>query len=218
MSGRSAKVVVAASGLVVGLAVAAAMIWSWSGDGEPGHDEAAEAFVDAWERSRTATFVVRSDFHRETTAGGELDSEVLLVQRPPDHLVHQFGSVEGRLDGRQVGCSPDPAGQTVCRPAGPRSDTSYDETVAREIETFGEYVFGDAHPLYRVRADGDGCYDLRLTRLLPSAPYGDEARFCFDDETGAITFIRIERSEGIDVTEMVEIRTDVRETDFQLTP
>lgn len=193
------------------------MVWSWAGDPADGHEADAAEFVEAWERSRTGTFVVRSDFHRETARGGELDSDVLLVQRPPDYLVHQFGSVEGRLDDRLVGCSPDPAGQSVCRPTGERSDTSYDETVAREVTTFEQYFFGDDGPLYRVTAKGGDCFDLHLTRLLPSAPYGDEARFCFDDASGALTLVRIERAEGTDLTEAVEVRTDVRDEDFRLT-
>jgi hypothetical protein len=213
---RSVSLLAAATGLCLGLAVAAALVWSWDDDEEP-HADAAEAFVEAWERSRTGTFVVRSQFHRETARGGELDSEVVLVQRPPDYLLRQFGSVEGRLDGRLVGCDPDPDGQTVCRPTGERSETSYDETVAGEVETFQQYFFEDAHPLYRVERADEGCFDLTLTRLLPSPPYGNEARFCFDEDTGARTFARIVRDEGTDVTEAVEIRTDVRETDFQLT-
>lgn len=216
MASRSTAVV-AVGGLVLGLGIAAAMVWTWSDDPGDDHASASAAFVEAWERSRNGTYVVRSDFHRRTSSGRELDSEVLLVQRPPDYLLHQFGSVEGRLDGRVVGCSPDPDGQTVCRPTGERSETSHEEMVAREVANFEQYFSEGDHPLYRVTEVDDDCYELHLTRLLPSAPYGDEARFCFDDESGAVTLVRIQRPEGTDVTEAVDIRTDLTEADFRLT-
>jgi hypothetical protein len=222
MRGRVAVAVAVVVGLGLGAGVTAAIIWAGDDD-EPAldpvaeHEEAAGAFLMAWHRSRSGTFVVRSDFHRETARGGELDSEVLLVQRPPDYLLHQFGGVEGRLDDRVVGCDPDPDGQAVCRPTGDELETSYDDKVADEVATFVSYFAGEDHPLYRVRRADAGCFDLTLTGLQASPPYGEKARFCFDDATGALTYVRIERPEGTDVTEAVEIRTDVRDDDFQLT-
>jgi hypothetical protein len=223
MRGGALRVVLAvAVGLSLGAGVTAAIVWAVDDEEPPvdpvtEHEEAAGAFLMAWHRSRTGTFVVRSDFHRETARGGELDSEVLLVQRPPDYLLHQFGGVEGRLDDRAVGCSPDPDGRTVCEPTGDELETSYDDKVADEVATFVSYFAADDHPLYRVRRTEPGCFDLTLTGLRPSPPYGDKARFCFDDATGALTYVRIERPEGTDVTEVVDIRTDVRDSDFQLT-
>lgn len=223
MRAAKAPIVAAVVGLLAGAGIVAAVWWAQD-DAEPppdpqtAHEEASAAFLMAWYRSRMGTFVVRSDFHRETTAGGELDSEVLRVQRPPDYLVHQFGGVEGRLDDRVVGCDPDPQGQVVCRPAGEELERSYEQTIAGEVATFVSYFAGDDHPTYRVRRDEEGCFVLTLTGLLPAPPYGERARFCFDDATGAPTLIRIERAEGVDVTEAVEIRTDVRDADFSLTP
>lgn len=223
MRARKALVLAGLAGLLLGVAAATGAWWFWVREEEPPadpvaeHEEASAAFLLAWYRSRMGTFVVRSEFHRETAAGGELDSEVLRVQRPPDYLVHQFGGVEGRLDDRAVGCAPDPSGQTVCQPTGDELETSYDETIAREVATFVSYFAAEDHPIYRVRRDDEGCFVLTLTGIVPSPPYGERARFCFDEATGAPTFIRIERPEGIDVTEAVEIRTDVRDADFRLT-
>src|ERR1700704_4090167 len=42
------------------------------------------AFADAWERSRTGTWFVRMAFTRRTAAGGHLDDEIRIAQRPPD--------------------------------------------------------------------------------------------------------------------------------------
>ena len=98
--GRNA-VILFLAGLVVGALVVGVVV-VLQGDDEPpppDHASSAYAFVQAWERSRQGTFVVLSEFHRETEAGGDLDSPVELVQRPPDYLRRQFGSVEGRLDG-----------------------------------------------------------------------------------------------------------------------
>jgi hypothetical protein len=216
--GRNA-VILFLAGVVVGVVVVGAVVVV-RGDDEPpppDHASSAYAFVPAWERSRQGTFVVLSEFHRETAAGGDLDSPVELVQRPPDYLRRQFGSVEGRLDDRAVGCDPDPDGQVVCRPTGERLDESYDETVEAELATFREYFFQGEHPLYRVTQTDDGCFDLKLTQLYPSPPYGHDARFCFDETTGAMSFVRIERDEGTDTTRSVDIRTDVADRDFRLT-
>jgi hypothetical protein len=65
-----------------------------------------------------------------------------------------------------------------------------------------------------VVADGD-CFELSQVRPLPAPPYGTAARFCFDDETGAITYIRVERDEATDVTEATSVRAEVRDSDLR---
>lgn len=204
------------SGLVLGLGLAAVVVWpdGDAADDELSHEEASSAFVRAWERSRTEEFVVLSTSHRETAMGGELDAEQELVQRPPDYLVRQFGSVDGRVDDRPVTCQPDPDGLLRCDLADTELEP-YDEQIASEVETLEGYFEGE-HPLYRVSVDGEGCFDLHLTRVFPAPPYGEYARFCFDDATGARIYKEVRQAEGTDVVEAVEIRTDVSDADFAL--
>jgi hypothetical protein len=207
--------VAALAGAVVGVAVAAVIVTGWDDARPPDHEEAAAAFLAAWERSATGTYVVRSDFHRETALGGRLDEVVEVTQRPPDVLVRQHGGISGRVDDERVSCRADPAGEVSCEPAAPVQE-SYADGVARQLAEWRSYLEGDPHPLYRVRGGDDGCFDLRLTRADPLPPYGRAATFCFDDSSGALRYERIERDEGTDVTEAVEIRTVVRDGDFAL--
>ncbi len=74
--------VVVALAVLVGGMVAAFVIGTPAGTtrGEP----AARAFLDTWQRSRLATFVVRSDFVRTLPDGNQLKSNTTTVQRPPD--------------------------------------------------------------------------------------------------------------------------------------
>lgn len=203
------------AGVVAGLGVATFVVMR---DRETGpdldHEEAAAAFLDAWERSRTEEFVVLSTTHRETDRGGELDAEQELVQRPPDFLVRQYGSVDGRVNDRPVTCAPEEDGTVSCDLADAEL-RPYDEQIAAEVETLRGYFVGE-HPLYRVSADDDSCFDLRLTRVFAAPPYGEYARFCFDDQTGARTYREIRQKEGVDVVEAVHIRTDVTDADFAL--
>src|SRR5262245_24078855 len=99
-------VVVALAVLVAGM-VAAFVIGTpaTSTTGEP----AARSFLAAWERSRLATYVVRSDFVRTLPDGNQLKSTTTTVQQPPDtRLVSGLGSVSGRLNGMIVGCAASP--------------------------------------------------------------------------------------------------------------
>ena len=177
-------------------------------------DDAAH-FVEAWERSRTGTFVVSADFVRTTADGRELRSTVEWAQRPPDRLIVQFGSAAGELEGRPIGCTTDGGGFYVCGEGEVGGD--FDEALGDELAVLRTYVEGDA-PLYRVEEDPvDGaqvCFDLRLDRPIVAPPYGERARFCFDDETGAPVLVRVERVEATDLTEATEVRSEVRDADL----
>ncbi|MDZ7734355.1 MAG: hypothetical protein U5R31_15925 [Acidimicrobiia bacterium] len=214
MSVRSSALA-AATGLVVGVGLTAVLVSGWHADDEPDHGVATVAFLEAWERSRSGTYLVRSDFHRSTARGGELESSVEVVQRPPDRLVRQYGSVAGRLDGSVVSCGPDPAGEVSCGPRSAAPET-YEETTRRQLADWRELLVEGSRPTYRVVADGDDCFDLTLDRDVAEPPYGSAARFCFDGATGALRYERIEREEGTDVTEAVEIRSQVDDADFRL--
>ncbi len=175
-------------------------------------------FVDAWEQSRRGTFVMSAEFVRTTTDGRELRSTVEWVQRPPDRLIVQFGSASGELDGRPVGCTTDGGGFYRCGEGEPGA-ADFDEALAAELAVLRTYVEGDA-PLYRVTEDSRAiehraCFDLELDRPIVSPPYGERARFCFDDDTGAPIFLRVERVEATDVTEATDVRAEVTDGDLE---
>jgi hypothetical protein len=221
------------AGVLVGALGASALVASGALDREVGaddpddeqavqqeqHDQAAQdeqqaraatAFIDAWERSRLGTYVVELSLHRTFADGTGFTADRSIAQRPPDRLERSFGSITARLDGDVVRCRVS-ARQYRCT-SGP-AGRSYRALVRDEVDTLRTYFEGPV-PLYVVTADG-GCFDLRQERPLPAPPYGTAARFCFDDETGATTSIRVERDEATDVTEATEVRTEVRDRDLQ---
>lgn len=183
---------------------------------------AVDDFVEAWERSRTETYRAESRWHRVTPAGGELARARVVAQRPPDRLLRAGGQVEGSVDGVRYLCDdvPDesPEMQELFDPGCraievPRSEDAYSNSVAEEVDALWSYVGGE-QPLYRVSRD-DGCFDLRLARGMFAPPYGDRARFCFDDATGAVSLLRIERPEGTDTLELLAVTPEVTDDDFR---
>lgn len=201
--------------VIVAIAVAAAVVLL-DDDGDDGGStpsDAVDEFLDAYERSRTETFVVEQRFTRTTPGGQQLSFDRRLVQQPPDdRLVVGGGAAEGRLDGRVVRCSTAPDGTSRCDegpPAGP-----YDEEVEAELAELQQLVVGES-PVYVVERGEPGCYALRLRVVIPSPPYGELAGFCFDEATGAPTRVEVRREEATDVTEAVDIRTQVTEADLR---
>jgi hypothetical protein len=187
--------------------------------GQRADDGAAAAdFVDAWERARTATFVRTGTFERRSAVtGSSISSEDVLAQRPPQRLHRQLGGVDGRDDRRTVTCPTPPEGSpaaacTLGDPSGP----SYDDDVASEVAALRTLVGGEA-PVYAVGRGGDaGCYELVQRRVEPRAPFGQEARFCFDAATGAPTNSRVAYEGGIvEVVAVTDVRADVTDTDLE---
>jgi hypothetical protein len=176
---------------------------------------AAEAFLDAWRESRLATWVIEGTFTRTTATGRSITSEIHVAQRPPDRLSLGIGSVTARLGDRRLSCTTDPAGELRCRDAG--RAPPYEEEVAQEVETLATYVQG-AVPLYEVTADSDGCFDLELLVEMPAPPYGEEARFCFDEETRAPTLAEIRRTEAVDVRRSTRVSAEVSDEDLAPPP
>jgi hypothetical protein len=178
---------------------------------------AAQTFLAAWERSRLATYVVKSDFTRTLPDGNQLKSNTTTVQQPPDtRLVSGLGSVSGRLNGKIVGCAGSPDGQAGCVVGGAAPD--YRAEVDAEVDSLESYVTGN-RPLYQVVDFGDApthCFRLDLAIAVPSPPYGDHALFCFDRPTGAPALTEIQRPEATDQTVAREIRTDIRPDDLQI--
>ena len=208
----------AVAGVVVGVLLAVALAASGALD-EPGEEpfetdpEAAADFLDAWQRSRFETFVVTSRFTRTVEGRSGLASEVVLVQDPPTRIVRQMGSVSGRVGDREIACTTPPAGGLECLPG--RPVPSYDREALDELALLERYVEGPRRPLYFVDRV-DGCFRLRLSVEAPDPPLGETARYCFDAGTGALRRTEIVRREGRDLTEAVDIRTEVRAEDLRL--
>jgi hypothetical protein len=209
-----------AGGLLVGVVLCVVVLaagWLDRSTPERG-DDAIATFLEAWRGNREGTFVVASTFERTTPAGGRLESAVRVAQRPPDRVVVQFDAVDATVDGRPLRCLEGEViegttDQLYCSPAAEGLD--YEEQTAEELDVWLGYLVGE-RPLYDVQGDGEGCFDLDLVRDLPYAPYGEHARYCFDERTGAMTLARIERPEATDVTEAVDVRAEVTDADLEL--
>lgn len=182
-------------------------------------DEAPRRFVAAWERSREATFVAVGTYERHSdVTGATLSSEDVVAQRPPRRLHRQLGGVDGRDDDRLIVCPAPPAGEeddpAPCR-LGPPGGATYEETVRREVEGLRSLIQGQ-QPLYGVREPTPGCFDLKLLRIDPRAPFGVQASFCFDAETGAPSARRVRHEGGIvEVLAVTSIRTEVTTADLE---
>lgn len=184
--------------------------------------DASAEFLQAWERSRTGTFIVESDFRRRLGDGRTLYSASKLVQSRPNRIIRQFGGIDGVVNGHPIVCSTDQGGNFSCF-AGRETALDFDEAVARELDTFRSYFAdagtalpvrpaaassGTAPPgtagsapgttvplvalgLYRVGHGLDaGCFELFQKIPYPDAPYGTYAKICFEQDTGAMTFLQ----------------------------
>ncbi|HET6966980.1 MAG TPA: hypothetical protein VFI44_01830 [Ornithinibacter sp.] len=178
---------------------------------------AAEGFIDAWERSRQATFVRFGTFERTSDAtGATISSEDVLAQRPPRRLHRQLGGAEGRDDRRRISCPAAPTGgdELECT-VGPDIGSSYEEDVAEEIAGLHSLLDGD-QPVYAVVRAGDGCYDLAQQRVEPRAVFGVEASFCFDPASGAPIDHRVRYAGGVsEVLAVTGLRTTVEDADLE---
>jgi hypothetical protein len=207
----------AVAGIAVGLVASVALVAAGVVD-EPEPErfetdpEAVAELLDAWQRSRFETFVVVSRFTRTVEGRSGLAATTTLVQDPPTRFVSQSGSVTGRVGDTEVACTTGPGGDLQCLPG--RDLPSYDEEALEEIALLRRYVDGPGRDLYFVDEPQDGCYRLRLAYEVPTPPLGEVATYCFDDATGAPTRTEIVRREGRDLTEAVEIRTEVTARDL----
>lgn len=213
-SWRLAAVVLVA---LVGLSALAAVVGE---DPEPDAEtppSGSEAFLDAWARSRSATFRTVSTFTRvSNTTDAELTDRVIVAQRPPDRLTIDQDGALGLIDGQRVACVYRQQ-RLACEDA-PAGRTLEDET-AQQLETLSGYTTGD-DPLYAVTVldrepiVGD-CFELRLTAPdLVAPPLGTLSRYCFDPETGAPSLTQVERVEADDETRVVELSAEVTAADL----
>lgn len=174
-------------------------------------EQAAEDLVVAWKRSRVATYALDGTFERRRHGVGVLESAVFEAQRPPDRIRRSLGGVEGVLSGRSVLCSSGPDGSFRCAPTGPTRD--HDAEVAADVERLRSYLTSDP-PLYTVARDGE-CFLLQQRVVTVDPPFGRRAAMCFDGETGALRFLRVETPDVIDTFEATTIRV-VDDSDFVL--
>lgn len=207
------------AGLVVGTAIAAGLI---AGGAlrvpvERDYTDASAEFLAAWERGRTGTFVVVSEFRRTLADGRTLFSSSELVQRPPDRVVRQFGGIDGRIGGHPVVCSTDQNDNYSCV-TGEATVPPFDESVRTELETFRSYFTTPDPALYQViRAPEPDCFELIQQIAYPDPTYGRYAELCFDPATGALRSLERRLENGVvETLDAVAIRTDVTDNDFNL--
>ncbi len=172
-----------------------------------------EAFNQAWQTYRTGEYLITFDVERERVDDGErLRSTTVYAQLPPDRLVVGPGGVTGVIDGHPINCAGEEVDVDVNCTAG-ATDIDYSDMVAREAEARGTYFVGD-NPVYLVRRDTDGCFELVLARPVPTPPYGQSSLFCFDEVTGALRFSEVDRGTTIERSTATSIETDVTRDDL----
>lgn len=207
--------------LLVGVAVTTDSTHRREDPGAPG--AAVDRFIEAWGRSRRATFVTVGTFERRSeVTGAVISSEDVVAQRPPRRVHHQLGGVDGRDDDRLLVCPAPPTGEEdepePCRFGSP-GRRSYEESVVRELQGLASIVGSvdeESSALYVVTEPAAGCFALDLRRPDPRAPFGVAATFCFDRATGAPVRTEVRYEGGISELVVVEeIRTTVSDADLE---
>jgi hypothetical protein len=176
-----------------------------------GQVEAARSFLEDWNRSRLVTVRVESVSVRETIAGERLETDILLVQRPPDRLVSRLGGIVGIYDGRPVTCDSGASGDLTCSPVS--TSETYQERLDDELVVFASYLAGD-DPAYLIREIDDACYELVANRRDVLLEYGERSEFCFDPATGALVSTVTDFGSVVETTEAVTVSTQVTDADF----
>ncbi|MGH9034185.1 MAG: hypothetical protein ACRD0O_00345 [Acidimicrobiia bacterium] len=177
-----------------------------------------QEFLDAYERSRRATWLIRYDFTRRLRNGSNLDLTVISLNRPPDHLRVGLGGINGRVGGRSIVCD-DVEGQFICAPEG--AVTPFEDELAVEVAELRDVIQPPAK-WYAVEGAGERevagetarCYTMRRIVNVPSPPYGDRAEYCYATADGAPLLNRVERREGVDERIAVEITRQVSDADI----
>jgi hypothetical protein len=207
------------AGLVVGIAATAAVA-ATRGPTEPrpapvhSSPDAAHAYIADWRRSQLATWKVLLRWRRQV-GGSQLEDNVSIAQRPPDRLSVAPGATEARHGNRSLACAPGDDGRLRCRDAG--AAPPHDQEVATGEAVLKDQLTGRGR-LYDVASSSPHCYDLRLRVSYPAPPFGQRARLCFDDATGAPTLREIDRTQGRDVQEAVAVSGRVDDADLAPPP
>lgn len=182
-----------------------------------GQVDAARAFLEDWNRSRLVTVRVESVSVRETVSGERLETDILLVQRPPDRLVSRLGGIVGIYDGRPVTCDSGTSGDLSCTPVA--TTESYQERLDDELTVFASYLAGDdpaylIRPASLIREADAACYELVANRRDVLLEYGERSEFCFDPATGALVRTVTDYGSVVETTEAVTVSTQVGDSDF----
>jgi hypothetical protein len=181
-----------------------------------GDADAGDAFVQAWTRSRSSSFVVDSSWQRQLDDGSVLDAAERLVQAPGRRIVRQFGGITGELDGRSIDCYTTPGSGFQCAP-GQATPQTFDQGVATEAADITDAIRSPGGPRYRVRTDDHGCFELTQTRAYPDPTFGRSAVLCFDEDTGALRSSERHFDGVVERIDAVGIRTQLQPSDFDLT-
>gem|GEM_PF-1352897 len=207
------------AGALVGTAIAAGLIVGGTlrVPVERDYTDASEEFLVAWEKGRTGTFVVVSEFRRTLADGRTLFSSSELVQRPPDRVVRQFGGIDGRIDGHPVVCSTDQNDNYSCV-TGEATVAPFADSVRAELDTFRSYFTTPDPALYQViRAPDPDCFELIQQIVYPDPTYGRYAKMCFDPASGAMRSLERHLEGGVvETLDAVAIRTEITDNDFTL--
>ena len=202
----------------MGVAATIALAATWTGRGGASHKPspqpqpgaAATAYIADWRRSQLGTWKVALRWVR-TANGSRLEDQIRIAQRPPDRLSVALGSVDARLGDRSLACAAGADGRLSCRDAG--AAPPYEQEVSAGEAVLRQQLLGPQR-LYDVTATSAHCYDLRLRVNYPAPPYGRQARFCFDEATGAPTLRDVDRPQGRDTQEAVSVSGQVDDSDL----
>ena len=166
------------------------------------HVATVQAFLDAWQRYRNATYTTPMVFERMSRSGQVLESSSIYTQQPPRRVVRQAGGLLLTAGSASLTCTT-VSNQIVCAPA---PATDYETDVANELAIWRTALLGEI-PYYRIAQPKTGCFQLDLAVAIPDPPYGDTARFCFDTLTGALVRRQIVRATATDTEEATGIST-----------
>lgn len=176
--------------------------------------DASPAYIADWRRSQLGTWKVVLRWTR-TVGSNALQDEIRTAQRPPDRLSVALGSVDARHGDRRLACAAGEDGHLHCRDAG--AAAPWDRDVNAGEAVLRQQLLGPQR-IYDVTATSAHCYNFRLRFSYPVPPYGRQARFCFDPDTGAPTLRDIDRVEGRDVQEATSVSGEVTDADLAPPP
>jgi len=180
----------------------------------PDPNAGAPAYIAAWRRSQLGTWKVVLRWTR-TVGTNQLQDEIRTAQRPPDRLSVALGSVSARQGDRLLACAEGSDSKLHCRDAG--AAPPYGQTVAKGEAVLRSQLLGP-NRIYDVTATSDHCFNLRLRFTYPVPPYGRQARYCFDEDTGAPTLSDIDRAEGRDTQQAISVSGEVTDADLAPPP
>jgi hypothetical protein len=192
----------AVAGTVAGAALTATLVTA----GVPDHERAprqvasVEAFLSAWERSRSLPVVVEGRYRREVGGSVVIDEPTFLAQRPPDELRVTGGDLVAVLNGVGYRCTRRVDEEVRCATSGPAHAT---RAVHGELEAFRSHL-GGPDPDYRVTVEA-GCYVLVRRRAMAAPPLRDRATYCFDEE-GVLVRAQLADDAAVDIQVAGSIR------------